>query len=293
MKQFSFRNRWFIFKRQGEAEIPQMPAIELPQDMEEEQEKEDKEKDKEEEKKEELSVVEQKPVKANEPFSKLPPPDQKFTEAEIFRFGADARQADLLRVTDAQGKKDLNIGRWLGIAAPFPIPDPDSPDVIYPTIEHYMAGMKLKYASTKPELAISLMSKSGKIHQDYAMKRRTESVKSESPRDFELLAEEAVEVRKKMLKTFLNQYRTTFDEQKWIPMKDKVLMDALHYRWEKDQRFHNGVEAARNAGKYLLYTTKIASVASELGGTRSLASSQIEGENKVGRFMMEIAGFRF
>jgi hypothetical protein len=70
-------------------------------------------------------------------------------------------------------------------------------------------------------------------------------------------------------------------------------MDALRYRWEKDQRFHNGVEAARNAGKYLLYTTKIASVASELGGTRSLASSQIEGENKVGRFMMEIAGFRF
>jgi hypothetical protein len=53
------------------------------------------------------------------------------------------------------------------------------------------------------------------------------------------------------------------------------------------------VEAARNAGKYLLYTTKIASVATELGGTRSLATSIIEGENKVGRFIMELAGFKF
>jgi broad specificity polyphosphatase/5'/3'-nucleotidase SurE len=53
------------------------------------------------------------------------------------------------------------------------------------------------------------------------------------------------------------------------------------------------VEAARNLGKYLLYTTKIAAVASELGGTRSLATSMIEGENKVGRFIMELAGFKF
>jgi len=291
VKNFSFLNRWFIFKRQGEAEIPEMPAIELPEQEMEEEMKEEKEE--EEKKEEDVTVVEQKPVKENEPFSRLPPPDQKFSEVEIFRFGADARQADILHLIDAQGKKDINIGRWLGIAAPFPIPDPDQPDVVYPTIEHYLAGMKLKYASTKPELAVSLMSKSGKVHQDYAIKRRTESVKAESPRDFELLAEEAVEVRKKMLKTFLNQYRVTFDEQKWIPMKDKVLMDALRYRWEKDQRFHNAVEAARNAGKYLLYSTKIASVASELGGTRSLVSSQIEGENKVGRFIMEIAGFRF
>jgi len=43
----------------------------------------------------------------------------------------------------------------------------------------------------------------------------------------------------------------------------------------------------------LLYSTKIASVASELGGTRSLTTGIIEGENLVGRIIMELAGFKF
>ena len=96
-----------------------------------------------------------------------------------------------------------------------------------------------------------------------------------------------------MTKTELNKFRVVFDEDKWIPVKDRVLMDALKYRWEHDKRFRETVEAARNAGKYLLYSTKISSVASELGGTRSLSTSVIEGENKVGRFIMELAGFKF
>jgi hypothetical protein len=137
------------------------------------------------------------------------------------------------------------------------------------------------------------MSTSGRIHQDFALKRRTESIKSESPRDFELLAEEASEVRKKMTKTYLNQYRVVFDETKWLPIKDKILMDALKYRWENDKRFRETVEAARLAGKYLLYSTKIAAIASEFGGVRDISSGMIVGENKVGRFIMEIAGFKF
>ena len=153
--------------------------------------------------------------------------------------------------------------------------------------------MKLKLASNKPELAKTLMSTAGKIHQEFANKRRIDLIKQESPRDFELVGEEAVKVRKMMTKTELNIFKVVFDEDKWIPIKDRVLMDALKYRWEHDKRFRETVEAARNLGKYLLYSTKIASVASELGGTRSLSTSMIEGENKVGRFIMELAGFKF
>jgi hypothetical protein len=51
------------------------------------------------------------------------------------------------------------------------------------------------------------------------------------------------------------------------------------------------VEAARELGKYLLYTTKPAA-ASELGGIRD-ATGKIDGENKVGRMIMELAGFKF
>jgi mRNA (guanine-N7-)-methyltransferase len=306
VKEFSFLNRWFIFKRIGEVGISEMPKIVLPdetlentveeakrnkqdQDDGEEQEQEEGEQGNEkdgEEQEEEKTVV-------SETGAKLPPRDKKFSEVEVFRFGIDARQADILGIKDDKGKKDLNIGRWLGLAAPFPIPDPDDASIKYPSIEHYLAGMKLKVASNKPQMAKDLMSTTGKIHQDFALKRRAEAVKQESARDFELLAEEATDVRKKMTKTYLNSSRTVINEDKWIPVKDKFLMDALKYRFDKDKRFRDGVEAARNAGKYLLYTTKIAAVASELGGTRSLSSSIIEGENKVGRFIMELAGFKF
>ena len=298
VKEFSFLNRWFIFKRIGEIGISDVPKITLPEgDKEEgvevkpsvytgvEESKEEAEEEEEEEKVEEEVV--------SETGAKLPPRDKKFSEVEVFRFGIDARQADILGIKDDKGKKDMNAGRWLGLAAPFPIPDPDDPEVKYPTVEHYLAAMKLKLASNKPNLAKDLMSTTGRIHQDFALKRRVESVKQESPRDFELLADEVADVRKKMTKTYLNQYRVIFDENKWIPVKDKVLMDALKYRWEHDKRFRDIVETARNAGKYLLYTTKVAAVASELGGTRSLTTGIIEGENKCGRFIMELAGFKF
>ena len=230
----------------------------------------------------------------SETGARLPPPDRKFTEVEIFRFGADSRQADLLGVKDAAGKKDLNVGRWIGLGAPFPIPDPDDPEVKYPTLEHYLAAMKLKLASNKPNLAKELMSTTGSIHQAFNIKRRAEGgIKTESPRDYELLNEEVADVRKKMMKTYLNQYKVVFDDSKWIPVKDKVLMDGLKYRFEHDKRFRDTVEAARTAGKYLLFSTKVAAVASELGGTRSLTSGRIEGENRVGRFIMELAGFKF
>jgi mRNA (guanine-N7-)-methyltransferase len=293
VKEFSFLNRWFIFKRVGEIGISDIPKIQLPE-VEDEVVNESVDEDNGEvgeEVGEEEEEVEEEVV--SETGAKLPPRDKKFSEIEVFRFGIDARQADILGVKDDKGKKDMNAGRWLGIAAPFPIPDPDEPDIKYPSIEHYLAAMKLKIASNKPNLAKDLMSTSGRVHQDFALKRRAESVKQESARDFELLAEEAADVRKKMTKTYLNQYRVVFDENKWIPVKDKVLMDALKYRWEHDKRFRDIVEAARNAGKYLLYSTKIAAVASELGGTRSLTTSLIEGENKCGRFIMELAGFKF
>jgi hypothetical protein len=300
VKEFSFLNRWFIFKRVGEVGVSEIPKITLPEGPEEVkpaneevaaegvEERKDGEEVEEEEEEEE---VEEEVV--SETGARLPARDKKFSEVEVFRFGVDARQADILGVKDDKGKKDPNIGRWMGLAAPFPIPDPDDASIKYPTVEHFLAGMKLKVASNKPQMAKDLMSTTGKIHQDFALKRRAEAVKQESARDFELLADEAAEVRKKMTKTYLNSSRTVIDETKWIPVKDKYLMDALKYRFDHDKRFKDGVEAARNAGKYLLYTTKIAAVASELGGTRSLTTSVIEGENKVGRFIMELAGFKF
>ena len=226
--------------------------------------------------------------------ARLPSADRKFAVKEIFRFGIDVDEAPSnVRVKNEAGKPDRHVARWLSLAAPFPIPDPDNPEITYPSVEHYLAGMKLKLASTKPDLAEKLMSTKGAIHQQFLRDRLAQKVRKDSTADFALLAEETKEVRKKSTESELHNFQTTLDSDKWNLMKDKVLMDALRYRWENDRRFHEIVEAAREVGKYLLYRTKIAAAASDLGGERSIKTGRIEGENKVGRYIMELANYQF
>jgi hypothetical protein len=60
--------------------------------------------------------------------------------------------------------------RWLDPIAPFPIKDEED-GTMYPSMEHYIAGMKFKRATDKPQLAVSVMSQQGTIHQDYLRER--------------------------------------------------------------------------------------------------------------------------
>jgi hypothetical protein len=326
VKQFSFLNRWFIFKHDMEQPAPPIELEEVP--VEEaavaapvaakpsvarslkklaasikkessvapvapvapatasvaavpEQESAPVEEVKEEE----------KPAIAAPPSeSTLPDRTRKFAEVELFKFGSDVRDIDSL------GIKDSFAGKYLALIAPFPIPDRDDPSKIYPSLDHYLAGMRIKHASNRPEQAALIFGTTGKLHQDYLSKRRISSVKRESPKDFDLLIEEAADIRKRLTKTALNSSRIVIDDAKWTQVKDRILMEGLQYRFERDERFHTIVEAAKERGKYLLFivsSTAKNAFASELGGTRSIATSQIVGENKVGRFIMELAGFRF
>jgi hypothetical protein len=226
--------------------------------------------------------------------ARLPSADRKFAVKELFRFGIDVDEAPAnVRVKNEAGKPDRHVARWLSLAAPFPIPDPDNPEVTYPSVEHYLAGMKLKLASSKPDLAEKLLSTKGAIHQQFLRDRLAQKVRKDSTADFALLAEEAKEVRKKSTESELHNFQTTLDSDKWNLMKDEELMYALRYRWENDRRFHEIVVAARDVGKYLLYRTRIAAAVSELGGERDAKTGRIEGENKVGRYIMELAKYVF
>ena len=90
----------------------------------------------------------------------------------------------------------------------------------------------------------------------------------------------------------LAKYKIIIDSGKWTTIKEKYLRIALTQRWERDARFRKIVEAARDKGKYLLYYLGTAS-GSEMGGVRRTSDGRIDGENKVGRMIMELAHFRF
>lgn len=305
VKQFSFLNRWFIFKRRGDTGMPLIKLADVEEDVKGAKEvimnSRGVPETKDMEEGDEVAVEEEAEIipaagpgrDITDTGAILPSSDRKFALAEIFTIGINVPQKDVLKLGD------INMGRWLGLGGRFPIPDPDDPSITYPTVAHFMAGMKLKKGTIKPDLGKNLMSTTGKIHQDFMTKRRAEGgVKLESARDFELLKEELTEVQRALNKTYLRAYGVAnIDDTKWIPVKDEMLRYALNHRWTRDERFRKGVSSAKDEGKYVLYTAtseiSAKNSAAELSGVRSPTSGKITGENKVGRFIMEIAGFRF
>ena len=233
-------------------------------------------------------LTDEKEEAVKEPRGSLPDVDRTFDNIDIVRFGPEVPANDILGVVTA-GKKDTYIGRWMSLAGRFPIPDMKNPDIVYPTIEHFMAGMKIRHTSNKPELAEKIMSSKGSIHNSALLKRLNKGIEPESGEDFRLLMDEIDKVRK----TNLAQYGIIIKDIVWNSMKDTFLMEALHYRFTNDVRFIKGVTAAKSLGKYLLYSTTASMGGSELGGVRNVKSRKIMGENKVGRFVMELADFKF
>ena len=214
-------------------------------------------------------------------------PAAKYESSEVFRFSPDAKLADTLKIGDK------GAVRWLAPYAPFPIIDslPSGGQVKYPTLEHYLVGMKYKLATDKPQLAVSVFSEEGTIHQKFLRDRLAASGKKAitEDQDQEFLRLEMVEVRNANRASNIKKFKAQLDEATWAAQKDAVLNEGLKQRWERDARLHAIVEAARAQGKYLLYDSDSAA-AGDLAGVRK-ADGRIEGENKVGRILMQLAGY--
>jgi predicted NAD-dependent protein-ADP-ribosyltransferase YbiA (DUF1768 family) len=213
------------------------------------------------------------------------PPAKSYTIGEVFQFYSDAPTAK-----DILGIEDKGAARWLSPSAPFPIKDGD---VQYPSMEHYMGGMRVKLATNKPELAESMFSREGTIHQRFLNDRLgmtnggTKQLTEEQ--DHDIMNAELAAVKAAMGVLTLKRHRATVDEATWATVKDKVIEDALKQRWTLDKRFRKIVETARNQGKYLLYYSPGATT--NLGGRRDKDTGHIDGENRIGKAIMKLAGY--
>jgi SAM-dependent methyltransferase len=312
VKEFSFLNRWFVFKRRAmteikgeeevgeatralamaertaatDAEVAERSISIAPREgadaevMDEVAEKLDADKG---------VVIAEKVVaeKAVATF-RLPPPDATFNPAEIFLFGTGVAAQDTLKI------KDTGAGRWLAPTALFPIRDPEEIGIEYPSVSHFMAGMTIKHGGKNPAVAMALFSNApGSIHSRFEDIRRLKAGKGGKLSDadyYEVLKDEIAAVMKALMPKELAPYRVTVDKALWSGKRDDMLREALKQRWDRDARFHKIVEAARDKKKYLLYYVGTAA-GGELSGVRRTADGRIDGENKMGRFIMEIAGF--
>jgi predicted NAD-dependent protein-ADP-ribosyltransferase YbiA (DUF1768 family)/SAM-dependent methyltransferase len=214
-------------------------------------------------------------------------PEKSYSVNDVFLFYHDAALQDKLKINDK------SAGRWLSPYAPFPIQDPSDPGTKYPTLEHYLAAMRYKVATDQPQLAASVFGEEGTIHQKFLRDRLAASQGGRKPltedQEHDFLKQEMTEVRFATRPTNIKKYKAVFDEAKWASQKDALLREGLKQRWERDARLRKIVEAARAQGKYLLYYTG-ATVVGDLGGVRR-TDGKIDGENKIGRILMELAGF--
>jgi hypothetical protein len=298
VQEFSFLNRWFIFKKESEVGLPEAPSVEEQVEAHAAAV--------------EAASEEEEALPVSEKLAALPAAKRTYEEAEIFRMGPKTT----MNVKFKPIFQDDNAGKWMALSAPFSIPDPQDATIVYPSLEHYLVGRKLKLVSNHPEWA-KLASTGGTIHQKYLGIRQMDKFdpswttdlaipKPKLERHFELLEEETKEIRNIMV-AFLKKKENKFDESKWneiqaesgMMLKDQVLFQGLEFRWLNDQRFHVIVEKARNAGKYLLYLT--GRKESELGAERTpktiprngKVEGMMEGENKVGTMIMRMAQFPF
>jgi predicted NAD-dependent protein-ADP-ribosyltransferase YbiA (DUF1768 family) len=303
VKKYSFLNRWFIFKRRSFGAAEEQPGVidigtseavlfEQAHTVKEPERKltfaekaqkateavmQQGDKEEEEEVKEAMARVVPGAVAEK----------TKFELNELFKFSLDAT------VTTKELKKDFpDAARVLSFSSHFPIKDKDGTE--YPSVEHYYYAMKFKLASNKPDLGQNLFSQAGSIHQEFLRKRITETMNGTraltEAREQALVKEERKQVVDVFTAKEIKKYSVTFDEGKWATVKDEALEYALQERYELDARYRTIIEKIKELGLYLLYDIGTAS-GSELGGKRR-ADKTIDGENKVGKIMMKLAGFR-
>ena len=215
---------------------------------------------------------------------------KQYDAAAVLQFELESAPIDKLRIGDKLAQ------RWLAPGSAFPISDPDprSAGETYPSMEHFLAGMKYKVATDKPSMAQSLFGSQGTIHQKFLRQKQAEigvgagAKPLTEAREAALLVEEMKEIHQESRQVAMKKWKAKFDEPKWDSVKDELLENAVQQRWSKDARFHKIVEAAKQQGKHLLFFTGSAS--SEYGGKRT-KEGHLEGENKLGKAIMKVAGF--
>lgn len=221
---------------------------------------------------------------------------KKFPAKKVFKFKYDSDLSDKLKLGEP------GAARWLSLSAPFPINYPsaekataDSPQLKYPSIEHFLAAMKYMLATNKKDvgrqIAKDTFTHEGTIHQKYLgiLQERAGGpgkIPSETVRQ-SILAEERRAVLDFTKSTTMKKYKVDFNQAIWDTIKDGLLKYALEQRFTEDEKFQKIMNKVRDEKMYLLYDTPISN---DEGGERKNDGS-IVGQNKVGKLMMELAGY--
>ena len=312
LREYSFLNRWFIFKRVSGSEIqldtehdeedvedvPIESSIDKSIDVSRAERarasqilKMDSDKEGKSRSRANIQLADgdsiDAPVAVTEPEAV-----KKYTVDKVFRVGETAVLRDQLKIAKPNAARYLAPIQYTNIIDTIEDDNGVAVDVIYPSIEHYILGMKFKHAVNRNDLAIKIASINGSIYTKYKNKRDSEKRGTKDitdTRKHELLLEELAELHKATNPSELKLYGVKFYEDAWSRIKDKVLREGLEQRYRTDKMYKDIIDAARSKDMYILYSSYDNNT--ELGG-KHVKDGSIAGGNKVGRMIMEIARFK-
>lgn len=191
--------------------------------------------------------------------------------------------------------------RYISTYAPFEFVDLRNPAIRYPNLEAAMGAAKYQLASNKPEKGAEIFSTEGLIHRIIRNKRATleqgltggaAAKKRElSQKEIDDLIEEEGNEMKKAAKptaTEMKKSGVTFDAAAWDAVKERVLVDFVRQRAERDAVFNEILAALRTQNARLVYS---GNASNELAGV--VKEGAIEGPNLYGRALMRQIGLTY
>ena len=286
VKQFSFLNRWFIFKRHSTGSMA-APGVA------------------------EAVAVEFIPPAAPAPLEApaleiIPEAAALEVEEEIVAPAGTSVENGNIGLVVADGpafqfyhksaaKDELKIGdkmwkRYLSTYAPFTFKDPSNPAITYSCLEAALGSAKFAVASNKPELGPQIFSENGSIHQKIEGRKR-ELGRALSAEEMAMFVEEEGNAYRDALKAAaVKKVAAKFNDEAWAAAEDRLLAEFVRQRLEGDKHFKEILEAVSALKGRLVYYTA--------GGSTSMSGSvkpdgSIEGANAYGRALMRAIGLRY
>jgi hypothetical protein len=277
LQDYSFLNRWFIFRRRSAGSAPAPAAAdataapapelvireempELPADLTGP-----------------LPAAEPAPLPAAEPVPLPAAAPGLIGGRPVFKFTYNSSFKDDIGI----GRKDW--ARYISTFTRFNLQDLNNPAIIYPSLEAAFASERFKIGSNKPDLGPKLFGFEGNLHQKYLK----EAVTSEA-RKYELLEDEGREIREMIVPTYIKKtLGAKWDETAWLGRRDDIMTAYIKQRYEKDPDFRMILDAIKAKNGILVHHN--GSRPSEMGGV--VKGDVIDGQNKLGLMYMAAAGF--
>ncbi len=293
LQQFSFMNRWFIFRRRRESDVLQKMNVE---------------KDTVKEVSANPSSFKTNPfTQSAGGFNKEPVSQNVVIEAPVVSKMDIQKEIVVDGLVDVKKpaakrpqykfyhgsvlKDDLSMGLkgWARYISTFTyclLKDRDDPNITYPSLEAAFASERYKQSTDRPELGPSLFGFTENLHQKYVKRMKNDKTMTEKER-YALIEEEGAEVRDFMKSSKMKQLGVQWDEAKWNSVRDEVMSYYIKQRYDNDADFKLILDKIKELNARLVYYN--GTRPSDMGGLIR-DDGTIDGQNRLGALYMSVVG---